>query len=116
MIDPMRRWGAYGEKPDYAGLLTFGGLPYTEDPVELAGAHAAIFCAAMDVLMSDPPGWRFGRAPSPDQGCAMRNSVNAPSPALTVAVLPSDDSCTVAEKLLLAVVPMSNMPAQPLVS
>ena len=37
MIDPLDRWREYGEKPDYAGLLTFGGLPYTEDPAELAG-------------------------------------------------------------------------------
>jgi arginase family enzyme len=31
MIDPMGRWAAIGEKPDYAGLLTFAGTPYTED-------------------------------------------------------------------------------------
>ena len=29
VIDPLERWREYGEKPDYAGLLTFGGLPYT---------------------------------------------------------------------------------------
>jgi hypothetical protein len=32
MIDPLQRWAEYGEKPDYAGLLTFAGLPYTQDP------------------------------------------------------------------------------------
>ena len=32
MIDPQERWAQYGEKPDYAGLLTFAGAPYTEDP------------------------------------------------------------------------------------
>ena len=37
MIDPLDRWAQYGEKPDYAGLLTYAGLPYTEDPAELAG-------------------------------------------------------------------------------
>ena len=37
MIDPLTRWAAYGEKPDYAGLLTYAGLPYTEDPAELRG-------------------------------------------------------------------------------
>ena len=37
MIDPLERWRAYGEKPDYAGLLTFGALPYTQDPTELTG-------------------------------------------------------------------------------
>ena len=36
LIDPLKRWAEYGEKPDYAGLLTFAGMPYTEDPAELA--------------------------------------------------------------------------------
>ena len=29
MIDPLERWREYGEKPDYAGLLSFSGVPYT---------------------------------------------------------------------------------------
>jgi agmatinase len=70
MIDPMRRWAAYGEKPDYAGLLTFGGLPYTEDPAELAGADAAIVGAPMDELTSDAPGTRFGPRAIRAAGCA----------------------------------------------
>jgi agmatinase len=70
MIDPMRRWAAYGEKPDYAGLLTFGGLPYTEDPAELAGADAAIVGAPMDELTSDAPGARFGPRAIRAAGCA----------------------------------------------
>ena len=34
MIDPLERWRALGlpDKPDYAGLLTFSALPYTQDP------------------------------------------------------------------------------------
>ncbi len=60
MIHPMSRWAAYGEKPDYAGLLTFSALPYTEDPAELAGADAAIVGAPMDDLVSDHPGTRLG--------------------------------------------------------
>ena len=76
MIDPMRRWAAYGEKPDYAGLLSFAGLPYTEDPAELAGADAAIVGAPMDELTSDAPGTRFGpraiRAASCAAGAAPR--------------------------------------------
>jgi agmatinase len=60
VIDPNTRWKAYGEKPDYAGLLTFGGLPYTEDPTELQGLHAAIVGAPFDDLVSDRPGARFG--------------------------------------------------------
>ncbi len=60
MIDPLSRWAAFGEKPDFAGLLTFSGLPYTEDPAELEGVDAAIVGAPMDDLVSDGPGTRFG--------------------------------------------------------
>ena len=60
MLDPRTRWAHIGEKPDYAGLLTFCGLPYTEDPAELAGAAAAIVGAPMDELVSDRPGTRHG--------------------------------------------------------
>ena len=60
MIDPLERWREYGEKPDYAGLLTFGGLPYTQDPRELAGVDVAIVGAPTDDLVSDRPGTRFG--------------------------------------------------------
>ena len=59
MIDPLERWREYGEKPDFAGLLTFGGLPYTEDPAELAGMDVAIVGAPTDDLVSDRPGTRF---------------------------------------------------------
>ncbi|MBV9415535.1 MAG: hypothetical protein JO363_11210, partial [Solirubrobacterales bacterium] len=41
MLDPMQRWRAYGEKPDYAGPLTFGGVPCTQDPAELDGFDVA---------------------------------------------------------------------------
>jgi agmatinase len=60
MIDPLARWKEFGEKPDYAGLLSFGGMPYTEDPSELAGADVAIVGAPMDELVSDRPGARLG--------------------------------------------------------
>lgn len=60
MIDPLERWREYGEKPDYAGLLTFGGLPYTQDPTELADMDVAIVGAPTDDLVSDRPGTRFG--------------------------------------------------------
>src|SRR4051794_7712741 len=59
MIDPLERWREYGEKPDYAGLLTFGGAPYTQDPFELDGFDVAIVGAPMDELVSDRPGARF---------------------------------------------------------
>ena len=60
MIDPLERWREYGEKPDYAGLLSFGGLPYTEDPAELEGVDVAVVGAPTDDLVSDRPGTRFG--------------------------------------------------------
>jgi arginase family enzyme len=69
MIDPLRRWAAYGEKPDYAGLLMFGGLPYTEDPAELSGADAVIVGAPMDELTPDAPGTRFGPRAIRAAGC-----------------------------------------------
>jgi agmatinase len=62
MLDPLARWAALGlpDKPDYAGLLTFSGVPYTEDPAELAGVDVAVVGAPMDDLVSDRPGARFG--------------------------------------------------------
>ena len=60
VIDPLERWRRYGEKPDYAGLLTYGGAPYTQDPAELAGFDVAIVGAPTDDLVSDRPGARFG--------------------------------------------------------
>ncbi|HET8951628.1 MAG TPA: agmatinase [Solirubrobacteraceae bacterium] len=59
MIDPLERWRQYGEKPDYAGLLTFGGLPYTQDPADLTGVDVAVVGAPMDDLVSDRPGARM---------------------------------------------------------
>ena len=59
MLDPMQRWQEYGEKPDYAGPLTFGGVPCTQDAAELAGFDVAIVGAPMDELVSDRPGARF---------------------------------------------------------
>jgi agmatinase len=59
VIDPLERWRQFGEKPDYAGLLTYGGQPYTEDIAELAGADVAIVGAPTDDLVSDRPGTRY---------------------------------------------------------
>jgi len=62
MIDPLERWKALGlpDKPDYAGLLTFAGLPYTQDAAELVGVDVAIVGAPTDDLVSDRPGTRYG--------------------------------------------------------
>jgi agmatinase len=100
MLDPMRRWAKYGEKPDYAGLLTFSGVPYTEDPAELAGVDVAIVGAPMDDLTSDAPGARFGpraiRAASCPPGPHMEAKIDAIGVALKVVdfgdapVIPAD--------------------------
>jgi agmatinase len=79
MIDPLERWRRYGEKPDYAGLLTFGGVPYTQDASELAGCDVAIVGAPMDDLVSDRPGARL--APR-----AIRAASCPPGPHLEVGV------------------------------
>jgi agmatinase len=81
MIDPLERWRAYGDKPGYAGLLTFGGLPYTENPSELEGIDVAIVGAPMDDLVSNRPGARFGpraiRAASSSKGPHLEVKVDA---------------------------------------
>ena len=58
-IDPHGRWGVKG-KPDYAGLLSFGGAPYTESAGDLAEADVAIVGAPVDELVSNRPGARLG--------------------------------------------------------
>lgn len=81
MIDPLERWAQYGEKPDFAGLLTFGGVPYTQNAAELAGFDVAIVGAPTDDLVSDRPGARFApraiRAASCPPGPHMESKVDA---------------------------------------
>jgi len=59
VIDPLERWGDLGDKPDYAGPLSFGGAPLTQDPDLLRGADVVIVGAPTDDLVSDRPGTRF---------------------------------------------------------
>ncbi len=68
-IDPLDRWREHGEKPDYAGLLSFGGVPYTEDAAALVDADVAIVGAPMDDLVSDRPGARFAPRAIRAAGC-----------------------------------------------
>src|SRR6478609_7349728 len=81
MIDPLQRWREFGEKPDFAGLPSFAGMPYTEDPAELAGVDVAIVGAPTDDLVSDRPGARFGpraiRAASCPPGPHLETGVDA---------------------------------------
>ena len=81
MIDPVERWRALGlpDKPDYAGLLTFAGMPYTQDPAELDGVDVAVIGAPTDDLVSDRSGTRFGPRAIRAAGCP-------PGPHLQVEV------------------------------
>ncbi|HLW96412.1 MAG TPA: arginase family protein, partial [Solirubrobacteraceae bacterium] len=99
MIDPLARWAEYGEKPDFAGLLTFAGQPYTEDPAELSGVDVAIVGAPTDDLVSDRPGTRFApraiRAASAPPGRHLVAGIDAFATLRVIdfgdaAVLPAD--------------------------
>jgi agmatinase len=59
VIDPLKRWQPLGDKPDYAGFLSFGGAPLAQEPADLAGVDVAIIGAPTDDLVSDRPGTRF---------------------------------------------------------
>lgn len=78
MLNPSGRWPATG-KPDYAGLPTYGGALYTEDPAELAGVDVAIVGAPVDDLVSDRPGARYGPR-------AIRGASLAPGPHLEAKI------------------------------
>jgi agmatinase len=99
VIDPLERWRAYDEKPDYAGLLTYGGARYTQDAALLRDFDVAIVGAPMDDLVSDRPGARFGpraiRAASCPPGPHLETKMDAFAALRIVdfgdaAVLPAD--------------------------
>jgi agmatinase len=105
MIDPLARWRAAGlsDKPDYAGLLTFAGMPYTDDAAQLAGVDVAVIGAPTDDLVSDRPGARFGpraiRAASCPPGPHLEAGIDAFEVLRVVdfgdaAVIPADPAAT----------------------
>jgi agmatinase len=61
-------------------LLTFAGLPYTEESRDLAGCDAAVVGAPMDELATDRPGTRLGPRAIRDE------STNATGPHLEAGV------------------------------
>ena len=69
MLDPQKRWRPLPDKPDYAGFLSFGGLPLTQEPADLAGVDVAIVGAPTDDLVSDRPGTRFAPRAIRSAGC-----------------------------------------------
>ena len=124
MIDPLERWRRAGlpDKPDYAGLLTYSGMPYTHDQAELSGVDVAIVGAPTDDLTSDRPGTRFGpraiRAASCPPGPHLEAKVDWSSELRVVdfgdaPVVPSDPArshaaieATVAEVLAAGAIPI----------
>jgi agmatinase len=58
-IDSDARWKETG-RPEYAGLLSFARVPYTEDVKDLAEVDVAVVGAPMDELTTGRPGARFG--------------------------------------------------------
>jgi agmatinase len=108
VIDPLERWRELGlpDKPDYAGLLTYAGMPYTQDPRELADGDVAIVGAPTDDLVSDRPGTRFGpraiRAASCPPGSHLEAAIDAFAELRVVdfgdaAVVPADPERTHAQ-------------------
>jgi agmatinase len=108
VIDPLERWRELGlpDKPDYAGLLTYAGMPYTQDPAELAGVDVAVVGAPTDDLVSDRPGTRFGpraiRAASCPPGPHLEAKIDAFEELRVVdfgdaAVVPADAATTHAQ-------------------
>ena len=108
MIDPLERWRELGldDKPDYAGLLTYAGMPYTQAPAELAGVDVAVVGAPTDDLVSDRPGTRFGpraiRAASCPPGPHLEAKLDAFAELRVVdygdaAVLPADPATSRAQ-------------------
>lgn len=105
MIDPLQRWREHGEKPDFAGPLSFGSVPYTQDPGLLVEFDVAIVGAPTDDLVSDRPGTRFGpraiRAASCPSGPHLEVKVDAFAELRIVdygdaPVLPADPARTAA--------------------
>jgi agmatinase len=108
VIDPVERWRQVGlpDKPDYAGLLTYAGMPYTQDPAELSGVDVAVVGAPTDDLVSDRPGTRFGpraiRAASCPPGPHLEARIDAFAALRVVdfgdaAVVPADAATTHAQ-------------------
>src|SRR6478672_285011 len=79
MLDPQERWRPLPDKPDYAGILSFAGLPIAQSPEHLAGVDVAIVGAPTDDLVSDRPGTRF--APR-----AIRSASCPPGPHLEAGI------------------------------
>jgi agmatinase len=81
IFDPGNRWKAHGYKPEFAGILTYGGLPLTEEAAELAGFDVAIVGAPFDGLAGLDAGARWGpraiRAAGIEHGQHLETGIDA---------------------------------------
>ena len=121
MLDPLKRWRPLPDKPDYAGILSFGGQPLVDDPAELDAVDVAIIGAPTDDLVSDRPGTRYGpraiRAASCPPGPHLEAGIDAFDALRIVdygdaAVVPADPVATRAaiERLVAEVVAAGALP------
>jgi agmatinase len=121
VLDPQRRWRPLPDKPDYAGVLSYAGLPLADEPAQLAGVDVAIVGAPTDDLVSDRPGTRFGpraiRAASCPPGAHLEAGVDAFDVLRVVdygdaAVIPADPIATHAaiERLVGEIVRAGTLP------
>ncbi len=103
MLDPLKRWRPLPDKPDYAGIPSFAGIPIADDPSQLDGVDVAILGAPTDDLVSDRPGTRYGpraiRAASCPPGPHLEAGVDAFQVLRIVdygdaAVVPADPDAT----------------------
>jgi agmatinase len=103
MLDPQERWRPLPDKPDYAGILSFAGMPIAHVPEHLGGVDVAIVGAPTDDLVSDRPGTRFApraiRAASAPPGPHLEAGIDAFAELRVVdygdaAVIPADPDAT----------------------
>jgi agmatinase len=103
LLDPQKRWRPLPDKPDYAGFLSFGGVPLTQEPEDLDGVDVAIVGAPTDDLVSDRPGTRFApraiRSASCPPGAHLEAGIDAFAELRIVdygdaPVLPADPTAT----------------------
>jgi agmatinase len=103
VLDPLKRWRPLPDKPDYAGILSFAGMPVADAPSQLDGIDVAVLGAPTDDLVSDRPGTRYGpraiRAASCPPGPHLETGVDAFQVLRIVdygdaAVVPADPDAT----------------------
>ena len=57
MIDPLERWRRYGEKPDFAGPLSYGGAPLNDRPPICATCGVTMVPAGLSARQDHDGEW-----------------------------------------------------------